>query len=120
MSVDIQYYVDVLKYDVLKQPSFYDYTALPDVINFDSHYDEGKQLHWLESEELPGFYVTGRNKLELAKNVTETLLVYFDVPTYFARKWRPENQKFNFENKKTGEHEYVSLDYENELKQATA
>ena len=120
MSVDIRYYVDVLKYDVLRQPAFFDYTIMPDSIDFESHYDKERDLHWLEVENLPGLYVSGRNKLELARNVGDTLLVYFDVPTYFARKWRPDKETFNFENKKTGEHEYVSLAYEDELKQAAA
>lgn len=120
MSLDLQYYLDVVKYDVLKMPAFFDYTIIPGHIDFDSHYDEYKNLHWLETEDLPDFYVSGKDKLDLANHVGDTLLVYYDVPTYFAKKWHPDKQTFSFENKKTGEHEYVSLDYEEELKRAAA
>lgn len=120
MSVDLQYYLDVLKYDILRQEAIFDYSIMPNPINFVSHYDEERDLHWLEVEELPGFVVSGRNKVELARNLGDTLLVYYDVPTYFAKKWNPENQKFAFLNRKTGEQEYVSLDYEDELSRATA
>jgi hypothetical protein len=118
MSIDLRYYIDIIKYDVLKMPSYFDYSILPTIVDFDSHYDKKRELHWLESKDLPGLCVTGRDKVELAKNVGDTLLVYFDVPTYFAKKYHPDNTTFNFVNQKTGEMEYVSLDYENELKRA--
>lgn len=107
-------------YGVLKRQPDFDFSQVPSVLNFVSHYDKENDLHWLECRELPEFYVTGKNKEELARNVTDTLFVYFNVPTYFARKYKPDNVKFSFENKKTGEHEYVSLDYIEELNRVMA
>jgi site-specific DNA-adenine methylase len=106
-------------YGLLRPNYKFDYNVMPQTINFTSHYDSERDLHWLESSEFPELYVTGHNKEELARNVTDTLLVYFDVPTYFARKFKPDNQTFSFENQKTGEREYVSLDYIDELRRAT-
>jgi hypothetical protein len=121
MAVDFRYYLDVFKYDILRMSQHFDYSIMPTSLQFESHYDRESDLHWLEMPELPGFYVTGKDKVELARNVGDTLLVYFDVPTYFAKKWKPDTTTFNFENQKTGEHEYVSLDYLEELhKQAAA
>lgn len=120
MYIDLRYHLDRLKYDLLRMPSYFDYSVLPESINFQSHYDKKRDLHWLECKELPDFYVTGKDKVELARNVGDTLMVYFDIPTYFARNYKPDATTFNFENKKTGEHEYVSLDYEAELKRVVA
>jgi hypothetical protein len=119
MSIDISYYIDVFKYDLLKRPAYFDYSIMPASLNFESHYNAEQDLHWLEAKDMPEFYVTGKNKVELARNVGDTLLVYYDVPTYFAKKWRPDTNTFRFENKKTGEQEYVSLAYEDELSRAT-
>ncbi len=119
MAINYNYYIDVLKYDILRRPQSFDYTVIPQSFSFDSNYDKDRDLHWLESKEMPDFYVTGSNKVELASRVGDTLLVYFNVPTYFAKKWKPETTTFNFENKKTGEQEYVSLAYEEELRKAS-
>ena len=108
-----------IKYGVLRREGF-DFDQLPKTLNFNSNYDPNKDLHWLECVNLPEFYVTGRNKEELARNVTDTLMVYYDVPTYFAKRYKPNDTRFTFENKKTGEHEYVSLDYIEELRKAAA
>lgn len=107
-------------FGVFKKDPHIDFSEFPSTLRFISHYDSKNDIHWLECPELPEFHVTGKNKEELARNVTDTLLVYFDVPTYFARKFRPDNIRFNFENKKTGEHEYVSLDYMEELNRVLA
>ena len=120
MNTNLGYYLDVLKYDIFKLPNYFDYSIIPTSLTFKSNYDKNQDLHYLEINELPWTYVTGHDKLELAKNIGDTLLVYYDVPTYFAKKWRPESTTFNFENAKTGEQEYVSLDYEEELRKATA
>lgn len=107
-----------LKYGVFRQRLNFD--DLPDTLKFISHYDRKSDLHWLECPDLPEFFVTGKDKEELARNVTDTLLVYYDVPTYFAKRFKPDNTTFSYENQKTGQHEYVSLDYIEELKRVAA
>jgi predicted RNase H-like HicB family nuclease len=106
-----------VKYGLLKRPYSLE-GKLPQTINFDSHYDAENEIHWLECSEFPEFYVTGKDKEELARNVTDTMLVYFDVPTYLAKRYKPTNMRFTFQNQKTGEQEYVSLDYIDELRKA--
>ncbi|PIZ63140.1 hypothetical protein COY17_01185 [Candidatus Saccharibacteria bacterium CG_4_10_14_0_2_um_filter_52_9] len=94
-------------YGVLKRRPSIDFSEIPSTIHFTSRYDQKNKVHWVESPELPEFIVSGKTSEELAKNVGDTLLVYFDVPTYFARRF-PEGV-FNFTNKKTGQQETIQV-----------
>ncbi len=97
-------------YGVLKKTPNIDFSEIPQNIEFISHYDAARDVHWVEAPQLPEFIVSGKTSEELAKNVGDTILVYFDVPTYFARKF-PDGV-FNFTNQKTGEHETIHLNKE--------
>jgi predicted RNase H-like HicB family nuclease len=95
-------------YGFLKRRPDFDFSEIPQQINFESHYDKENDVHWLEVPELPEFYVTGKTAEELAEHFTETLLVYFDVPVYFARRYKP-GIRFDFNNQKTKEREIIEL-----------
>ncbi len=75
---------DSLKYGVFKKeiPSI----DLPKHLEMTGGYDEGNKVYWLECEELPGFVVSASSKKQLLREIYETLLVYFDVPRYFAKR----------------------------------
>lgn len=72
-----------------------------------SHYDETRDIHWVEAPDLPEFFASGKTPEDLAKNIGDTILVYFDVPTYFSKKY--EDGIFTFHNKKTGERELITV-----------
>jgi predicted RNase H-like HicB family nuclease len=97
-------------YGVLKYRPAIDFSEIPATLDFVAHYDAKNDVHWVEAPQLPEFYVSGKTSEELAKNVGDTLLVYFDVPTYFAKKW--SDGVFNFTNQKTGEHETIHVNKE--------
>jgi len=103
-------------YGVLKHRPEIDFSEIPANIHFVSHYDKENDILWVESPELPEFYVSGKTSEELARNVGDTLMVYFDIPTYFARNFK--DGVFNFSNLKTGEHETIqsnNVNYKEEL-----
>jgi len=102
-------------YGVLKRRPTIDFSEMPSQINFVSHYDAERDVHWVEAPSLPEFIVSGKDAKELAIHINDTLMVYFDVPTYFAKRINIDNTIFNFENKKTNQLETVHLDYKKEL-----
>jgi predicted RNase H-like HicB family nuclease len=75
---------DFLKYEVLKKelPK----VSLPKKLKIEQGYDRKNKTYWVECEELPGFVATASSKKVLLKEFYETLLVYFDVPRYLAKK----------------------------------
>lgn len=76
--------IDTIKYGVLKaQPP---QLAIPSHLPLTLHKDRENDVIWCDSIDLPGFVATAKTEKELLKEVYETLLVYFDVPRYFARK----------------------------------
>jgi predicted RNase H-like HicB family nuclease len=97
-------------YGVLKQRPDIDLSDLPLQIRIISHYDKASQLHWVEAPDHPDFMATGRTSEELAKNIGDTLLVYFDIPSYFARKYT--DGTLIVTNHKTGEQETISINKE--------
>jgi DNA topoisomerase VI subunit A len=76
--------VDCIQYDIFKKkiPQI----TLPKELKMEGGYDEENKTYWLECEQLPGFVVSASSEKKLLKEVYETLLVYFDVPRYLARK----------------------------------
>lgn len=107
-------------YGVLKRRPTIDFSEMPETISFVSNYDEKHDVHWLEATNLPEFIVSGKDAKELATNINDTLLVYFDVPHYFAKRFKVDSTIFNFENKKTNQHETVELNYKEELDRVLA
>lgn len=95
-------------YGVLGNRPDFDFSKIPTKVSFISHYDKEHDVHWLESRDLPEFYVSGRTTEDLARHMADTLLVYYDVPTYFARRLQPQ-VKLDFTNQKTKEHESIEL-----------
>ncbi|HEX6257942.1 MAG TPA: hypothetical protein VFZ48_00515 [Candidatus Saccharimonadales bacterium] len=108
MKSFLDYIGQVIMYGVFKNKPDIDFSEIPETISFVSHYDKDNDVHWLESPELPEFYVTGKNVEELARNTTDTLLVYYDVPTYFARRFS-HTAEFKFTNQKTGKEETIHI-----------
>ncbi len=75
---------DFVKYEVLKKelPKI----SLPKKLKLEQGYDRKYKTYWVECEKLPGFVATASSKEGLLKEFYETLLVYFDVPRYLAKK----------------------------------
>ena len=76
--------VDLLKYEIFKKEV--PVINLPKELKMKGGYDKENKTYWLECEELPGFVVSASSQKKLLKEVYETLLVYFDVPKYFAKR----------------------------------
>jgi len=97
-------------YGVLGMRPSIDFSEIPKQFSFSSHYDEENKVYWVEAYNLPEFIVSGKTPEELAKNFVDTILVYFDVPRYFAKKYK--GGEFKFTNPKTGEAQTVQLNKE--------
>lgn len=104
-------------YGTLKRKPPIDFSEIPMQIRFTSHYDEKNKVYWVEAENLPEFVVTGKTKEELAKNIGDTILVYFDFPHYFATKF--VDGEYVITDPKTGEIETIQVNKE-ELDKALA
>lgn len=76
--------LDIIKYDFFKvtPPQL----SIPNRLSLILHYDKENQVLWCDPDELPGFVATAKTEKEMLKEVYETLLIYFDVPRYFANK----------------------------------
>lgn len=109
------------KYGVLKQRPNIDFSEIPNEFKFISHYDELNDVHWLEVQDMPEFIVSGKTTKELANNFTDTLLVYYDIPTYFAKRFAANsNIVFEITNQKTKKQEIINLNYKEALSKALA
>ncbi len=76
--------VDTTKYSILRvQPPAF---SIPNRLDLKVNYDTKNKVLWCETPDLPGFTATGKNEKELLKEIFETLLVYFDIPRYFAKR----------------------------------
>lgn len=106
-------------YGILKRRPNIDLTKIPTEVNFKHYYDTKNKVHWLESTDLPEFMVTGKNNEELARNFHETMMTYFDVPTYFANQLNPSIH-LSVMNPKTKKQEQVSVNYREELNRVLA
>ncbi|TSC87305.1 MAG: hypothetical protein G01um101416_519 [Microgenomates group bacterium Gr01-1014_16] len=53
-------------------------------LQFKTHRDRG--LIWVESVDYPGLIASGENESELREAIFDSILTYFDVPRYRARK----------------------------------
>lgn len=74
-------------YGVLGRVPDVDLSAMPAHFNLEPHYDERNKVYWVESPDLPDFEATGKTLTELAEHIGDALMVYFDIPYYFARKF---------------------------------
>jgi predicted RNase H-like HicB family nuclease len=100
--------VQYIWYGVLKRTPNVDFSEIPTEINLIPGYDEANDVHYVIAPELPEFIVTGKTSEELHKNIGDSILVYYDVPSYFARKYK--DGILNFTNQKTGTHETIKFD----------
>ena len=75
-------------YGTLKRVPDIDMSVIPAEFNLVPHYDQSHGVYWVESPDLPDFEATGKDLNELAKHIGDALMVYFDVPYYFARKFQ--------------------------------
>lgn len=75
---------DYFKYEVFKKEI--PVVNLPKKLVMDGGYDKENKTYWLECKELPGFTATASSQKKLLKEVYETLLIYFDIPRYLARR----------------------------------
>jgi len=64
-----------------------DLSAIPAHISLQPYYDDKNDVYWVESDDLPDFEATGKTLEQLAEHIGDALLVYFDVPHYFARNY---------------------------------
>lgn len=99
-----------LVYGALNRRPAIDFSEIPAQIQFTSHYDEKNEVYWVEAENLPEFIVTGKTKADLARNIGDTLMVYFDIPTYFAKKF--VDGSFQITDPKTGVIETIQVNKE--------
>lgn len=97
-------------YGILRRRPAIDFSDIPSSINLVGHFDEKNRVHWVESPDLPEFYASGKTKEDLAKNIFDTILVYFDVPTYFAK--RMKDGVLHLNNAKKGTKEIIQVDRE--------
>jgi len=97
-------------YGVLKRRPAIDFSEIPQQINFTTHYDAKNQVYWAEASAMPEFYVSGKTLEELTRNIGDTVLVYFDVPHYFAKKYK--DGQFSLTDPITGKVETISLNKE--------
>ena len=74
-------------YGYLGHASDVDFSAIPQNITLQSHYDAVNKVYWVESKELPDFEATGKNLEELAEHIGDSLLVYLDIPYFFAKNY---------------------------------
>jgi len=74
-------------YGVLGNTSDVDLSSLPHEINITTHYDEKNEVYWVESDQLPDFEATGKTLELLAEHIGDAMLVYLDVPSYFAKNY---------------------------------
>ncbi len=87
-------------YGALKRVPDVDLSVIPSNFNLIPHYDEKNEVYWVESPELPDFEATGKTLKELAKHVGDALMVYFDIPYYFAKNF--EDGVINITDPRTG------------------
>jgi predicted RNase H-like HicB family nuclease len=71
-------------YGTLHRAPKVDLSVIPQSFQFHIHYDDNNKVFWIDSPDLPDFEASGKTLEELAKNIQDTLYVYFDIPRYFA------------------------------------
>lgn len=74
-------------YGYMRNVSDVDLSDVPMNITLKSHYDKRNKVYWVESDQLPDFEATGKTLEELATNIGDALLVYLDIPYYFAKNY---------------------------------
>jgi len=94
------YITQWVNYGLLKRKPAIDFSQIPANVPLHLGYDKKHKVHWAIAANLPGFEVTGKTEGELADNIWDTLLVYFDIPTYFARRKAPPSAVFEVTDKK--------------------
>lgn len=88
-------------YGTLKRVPDVDLSVIPPHFNLTPHYDEKHEVYWVESSDLPDFEATGKSMEELAEHIGDALMVYFDVPYYFARRFK--DGRMDLRDPRTGE-----------------
>ncbi len=75
-------------YGTLGRTSDVDLSVMPATINLKTHYDAKNEVYWVESPDLPDFEATGKTLEDLAVHIGDSLLVYLDIPYYFAKNYQ--------------------------------
>jgi len=78
-------FIDKIKYEVLKSPLPI-VARIPSEIDIKIEYDNKNKVFWVESNDLPDFVASAIKEEELPKEIHDTLLLYFDIPRYIAKK----------------------------------
>lgn len=78
-------FIDKIKYEVLKSP-LPKTQRIPSEIDIKIKYDNKNKVYWVESTDLPDFFASATKEEELPKEIHDTLLLYFDIPRYIAKK----------------------------------
>lgn len=98
-------------YGVLGRSSDIDLSVLPQNISLKTHYDDKNGVYWVESPDLPDFEATGKTLEELAEHIGDSLLVYLDVPHYFASRY--EDGMLTITDPRTGQTKDVTVPRKN-------
>jgi len=82
----------------MRYASDVDLSDVPVNITLQSHYDKINKIYWVESDQLPDFEATGKSLEELAIHIGDALLVYLDIPYYFAKNYEflERSNSFNY------------------------
>ena len=77
---------DSVKYEIfkVKPKSIF---SLPNNISLSMFNDPQRNVFWVESNEFPDFVASANTEEDLIKEIHQTLLLYFDIPRYYAKKF---------------------------------
>jgi hypothetical protein len=73
-------------YGILHRTPNVDLSVIPQSVRLKVGFDKKNDLYWLESPDLPDFEATGKSLEELNDHYADTLLVYFDIPHFHAKR----------------------------------
>lgn len=94
-------------YGFLGRTSDIDLSVIPSSITIVSHYDSKNQVYWVESPDLPDFEATGKSLELLAEHVVDSLLIYLDIPHFFAKRY--EGGTLNITDPRTGTQQSIKV-----------
>jgi len=76
--------IDTIKYKYLKiEPKPF---RIPTKLELVVRFDKKNKVYWAECESLPDFIATADTQEHLLIEIFDTLLLYFNVPRYFAKQ----------------------------------
>lgn len=100
---------DIIKYKILRiSPKPF---SIPHSIELNAQYDSENKVFWVESSEYPDFVASAESKEDLLYEVFETILLYFDVPRYFAKKMKEPGELVLSNGQKIVAEDIIHLSY---------